>query len=353
MKKVISVLLAVLVVSMFTTLAAIAEEPDTSTTFSGNIRLHYNKLYANPVGEEEGEWNEDSFGLHFFELKAKKQVGCMGVFLNYRLGDGNTNYLYEGWISAKLPCPMEGGTAGLKFGLVPVPFGIFANGLYYPKGIPYAKNWMWDYDYGVRLDGACPLGDALAIDLSAAFLNNENSAGELGAFTPGGCAPCVGDRNNISARLGVGLAGDIGLKAGGSIQMGTLMRQDQEEDDSKLGVAGDISISPKMLPIPVTLMGEFINYSLADADTAKGNIIMGQLDITPIKAVGKLDAATLSLHLGMDTPTEGTSVTNLIAQLKLVMCKQFIIFAQIYGDKIEDVDDMMNKGIRVWLMYNF
>ena len=55
----------------------------------------------------------------------------------------------------------------------------------------------------------------------------------------------------------------------------------------------------------------------------------------------------------MDTPTEGTKVTNLIAQLKLVMCKQFIIFAQVYGDKIEDVDDMMNKGIRVWLMYLF
>ena len=55
----------------------------------------------------------------------------------------------------------------------------------------------------------------------------------------------------------------------------------------------------------------------------------------------------------MDTPTEGASVTNLIAQLKLTMCKQFIIFAQIYGDTIEDVDDMMNKGMRVWFMYLF
>jgi hypothetical protein len=348
MKKAISVFLAVLMVSVFACLAAIAEEPDTSTTFSGNIRLHYNKLYNN----DSKEWNEDSFGLHFFELKAKKQVGAMGVFLNYRLGDVNNNYLYEGWISANLPCPMEGGKAGLKFGLVPVPFGIFANGLYYPKGIPYAKNWMWDYDYGVRLDGTCPLGDALGLDLAVAFLNNENGAGELSAFSASGCAPCVGDRNNISARLGVA-AGAVGLKAGGSIQTGKLMRQDQAEDDSKLGIAGDISISPKMLPIPVTLMGEFINYSLADADTAKGNIIMGQLDITPIKGAGKLDAATLSLHFGMDTPTEGSSVTNLIAQLKLVMCKQFIIFAQVYGDKIQDVDDMMNKGLRIWFMYNF
>jgi len=351
MMKAISVLLAVLAVFVFTGLVAGAEEakkPDTSTMFSGNLRLHYNKLYNNKTEE----WNADSFGIHFFELRAKKQVGAMGVFVNYRLGDNGANYLYEGWVSAKLPCPMEGGKAGLKLGLVPVPFGIFANGLYYPKGIPYAKNWMWDYDYGVRLDGSCPVGDALGIDLAVAYLNNENSAGELGAFAPGDCAPCTGDRNNISARLGVGLADSIGLKAGGSVQMGTLMREGVEDDD-KLGIAGDISISPKMLPIPVTLMGEFINYSLADSDTAKGNIMMGQLDITPIKTSGPLNAATLSLHFGMDTPTEGKSVTNLIAQLKLTMCKQFIIFAQVYGDKLEDVDDMMNKGMRVWFMYLF
>ena len=346
--RTICVLTAVLIASIFITSIAFAEEPDTSTVFSGNLRLHYNKLYNNATEE----WNADSFGLHFFELRAKKQVGAMGVFVNYRLGDNGANYLYEGWISAKLPCPMEDGKAGLKIGLVPVPFGIFANGLYYPKGIPYAKNWMWDYDYGVRLDGSKKIGEALGVDLAVAYLNNENSAGELGAFAPGDCAPCTGDRNNISARLGLGLAGDLDVKAGGSFQMGTLKREGAEDDD-KLGVAGDISISPKMLPIPVTLMGEFINYSLADADTAKGNIMMGQLDITPIKAAGPLDAATISLHFGMDTPTEGTSVTNLIAQLKLVMCKQFIIFAQVYGDKIEDVDDMMNKGIRVWLMYNF
>ena len=346
--KIICVLTAVLITSIFITSIAFAEEPDTSTVFSGNLRLHYNKLYNNATEE----WNADSFGLHFFELRAKKQVGAMGVFINYRLGDNGANYLYEGWISAKLPCPMEDGKAGLKIGLVPVPFGIFANGLYYPKGIPYAKNWMWDYDYGVRLDGSKKIGEALGVDLAVAYLNNENSAGELGAFSPGDCALCTGDRNNISARLGLGLAGDLDIKAGGSVQMGTLKREGAEDDD-KLGVAGDISISPKMLPIPVTLMGEFINYSLADADTAKGSIIMGQLDMTPIKSVGALNSATLSLHFSMDTPTEGTSVTSLIAQLKLVMCNQFIIFGQVYGDKIEDVDDMMNKGIRVWLMYLF
>ena len=346
--RIIRVLTAVLIASMFITSIAFAEEADTSTAISGNLRLHYNKLYNN----ETEEWNEDFFGLHFVELRAKKQVGNMGVYVNHRIGDGNTNYLYEGWVSAKIPCPSEKGMASLKLGLVPVPFGIFANGLYFPKGIPYAKNWMWDYDYGVRLDGTHKLSETLGIDLAAAYLSRENSAGELGAFSPGDCAPCSGERDGISARLGVGLAGDIAIKAGGSVQLGSLMREGQEDDD-KLGIAGDISITPKMLPIPVTLMGEFINYSLADMDSAKGSILMGQLDVTPIKDVGALSSATLSLHFGMDSPKEGKSVTNLIAQLKLVTCKQFTIFGQVFGDKIQDVDDMMNKGIRVWFMYLF
>jgi hypothetical protein len=236
-----------------------------------------------------------------------------------------------------------------------VPFGIFANGLYFPKGIPYSKNWMWDYDYGVRYDGKFQASDVLGVELAAAFLNNENSAGELGAFTAGDCPACTGDRNNVSGRLGVALTMEdlLALKAGGSAQIGKLQREGQEEDDDKLGVAGDVTIDLKALPIPVSLLGEFINYSLGEDDVLKGNILMGQLDITPVQNIGMLDSAKLSLHVGMDTPTEGAKKTNLIGQLLLIMDKQFRIYAQVYGDKIEDVDDMMGKGLRVWLMYLF
>jgi len=350
MKKAILILSTVLAMAILVSFAAFGEEADTATKFSGNIRFHYNKLY----NDTTGEWNEDSFGLHYLEIRAKKQVGDMGVFVNHRIGDVNNNYLYEGWVSYKIG-KLFGTGCTIKLGLVPVPFGIFANGLYYPKGIPYAKNWMWDYDYGARYDGNFKLGEALGLNVAAAYLSKENSAGELGAFSSGDCAACTGERDNIAGRLGVGLnLGDaLGVKAGGSIQMGKLMREGVEEKDDKLGIAGDVTITPKILPIPVNIMGEFINYSMGDDDQLKGNIFMGQLDVTLIHNIGPLDKATLSLHAGMDTPTEGLSKTNLIGQLKLVMCKQFNIFAQVYGDMIEDADDMTGKGLRVWFMYVF
>ena len=124
------------------------------------------------------------------------------------------------------------------------------------------------------------------------------------------------------------------------------------EDETRLGIAGDVSITPMMLPIPITLMGEFINYSLGEDDTQKGNIMMGQADITPVQKMGMLDKAILSLHYGMDSPTEGDSTTTMIAQLRLIMCKQFSIFAQVFGDKVGD-EDMSNQGLRVWFMYVF
>ena len=344
MKAKISVLLSVLVTFMLLSCLALADE---ETVFSGNLRLHYSKLY----NDATEEWNEDSLKIHFFEMRAKKQVGSFGVFVNERIGDGNANYLYEGWISYKAPEPI--GT--FKVGLVPVPFGIFANGLYFPKGIPYSKNWMWDYDYGVRYDGMFQVSDTLGVDVAAAFLNNENSAGELGAFAVGDCPACTGDRNNVSARLGVGLGMEdlLGLKAGGSVQIGKLQREKEDEDDDKLGVAGDVTIDLKMLPIPVSLLGEFINYSLRDDDALKGNILMGQADITAIQNVGMLDSAKLSLHYSMDSPTEGVSRSSLIGQLLLIMDKQFRIYIQGYGDKIEDVDGLKGIGLRVWLMYLF
>jgi hypothetical protein len=346
MKKTIFVLSTVLVMVMLISSAALAGE---ETVFSGNLRLHYNKLY----NDAKGEWNEDSFGLHFLELRAAKQVGAMGVFVNHRIGDVNNNYLYEGWVSWKMG-ELIGTACTIKLGLVPVPFGIFANGLYYPKGIPYAKNWMWDYDYGARYDGTFKLSDALAITPAVAYLSKENSAGELGAFSAGDCPKCTGERDTISGRIGVDLkAGDaLGVKAGGSVQLGKLMREGQEEKDDKLGIAGDVTISPK-LPIPVSLLGEFINYSLGEDDALKGNILMGQLDVTPVQKMGMLDKAILSLHMGMNMPTEGKSVTNLIAQLRLIMCKQFNIFAQVYGDMVEDADEMTGKGLRIWFMYVF
>jgi hypothetical protein len=321
--------------------AALAQE---ETVFSGNLRLHYNKLKD----------KEDSFGIHFFELRAKKQVGDMGVFVNERIGDGNANYLYEGWVSYKIG-KLFGTGCTIKLGLVPVPFGIFANGLYFPKGIPYSKNWMWDYDYGARYDGNFKLSDALSVVPAVAYLSRENSAGELGAFTAGDCPACTGERDTISGRLGLdlNLADALGVKAGGSVQLGKLKREGQEEKDDKLGIAGDVSITPKMVPVPVTLMGEFINYSLGDMDELKGNILMGQADITPVQKIGMLDAAKLSLHVGMQMPTEGKSVTNLIGQLKLTMSKQFNIFAQVFGDMVEDADEMSGQGIRLWFMYVF
>lgn len=348
MKRTIFVLSTVLVTAMLVGSAVLADE---ETVFSGNIRFHYNKLH----NDAKGEWNEDFFSLHYIELRAKKQVGDMGVYVNQRIGDGNKNYLYEGWVSYKIG-KLIGTACTIKIGLVPVPFGIFANGLYYPKGIPNARNWMWDYDYGARYDSTFKLSDALSIVPSVAYLSRENSAGELGAFVIGEtCPPCTGDRDNISGRLGVDLnMGDaLGVKAGGSVQIGKLMREEQEEKDDKLGIAGDVTITPKMLPIPVSLLGEFINYSLGDMDELKGNIMMAQLDVTPVQKIGMLDKAILSLHVGMNMPTEGKSVTNLIAQLRLIMCKQFSIFAQVYGDMVEDADEMTGKGLRIWFMYLF
>jgi hypothetical protein len=76
------------------------------------------------------------------------------------------------------------------------------------------------------------------------------------------------------------------------------------------------------------------------------------LGVTPVQKIGILDKAILSLHYGMDSPTEGDSLTTMIAQLRLIMCKQFNIFAQVFGDKVGD-EDMSNQGIRVWFMYVF
>jgi len=357
MKKKLYLMLAALVMMMFMASIVFAGE---ETVFSGNLRLHYSKMKD----------SEDFFGIHFFELRAKKQVGPMGIFVNERIGDGNANYLYEGWISYKAP----GSIGAFKLGLVPVPFGIFANGLYYPKGIPYSKNWMWEYDYGVRYDGVFKASEALGVNASVAYLSRENSAGELGAFEVAhpDCSKCTGERDTVSGRLGVDLkAGDaLSLKVGGSMQMGSLEAVEGElvkgklvpklvdgqtvpvDDQDRLGIAGDITLSPK-LPIPVTLMGEFINYSLGEIDDLKGNIIMGQLDVTPVQKMGNLDKATLSLHVSMDMPTEGKQVTALVGQLRLIMCKQFNIFAQVFGNMVEDADEMTGQGVRIWFMYAF
>jgi len=345
MKKTIIVLSIVLAMAMLCSSFALAAEGEETKIF-GNLRLHYNKLYDDAADE----WQGQSFGLHFLELRAQKKVGSVGVFVNHRIGDVNNNYLYEGWISFDAPKPI--GT--FKLGLVPVPFGIFANGLYFPKGMAYSKNWMWDYDYGLRYDGMFPVSEVLGVGVAAAYLIKENSAGELGAFSPAGCPACIGERNVVSGRVGANLnmKDTLTLKAGGSAQVGTLKRE-AAEDDTKVGIAGDVTISPTMLPIPVSVSGEFINYSLADADTAKGNILAAQLDVTPIQSVCCLDKAIVSLHLSMDTPTEGDSVTNLIAQVRLITAKQLHIFAQVYGNKIQDVDGLKGKGLRVWFMYVF
>jgi hypothetical protein len=331
MKKTVFALLMTFVMTMFIGSIVSAEEADTSTKFSGNLRLRYDK----PLGEDSGD---DTIGIHCMELRVAKQVGDFGVFVNERIGGANYNDLYEGWISYKAPAPI----GKFSLGRVKVPFGIYANGLYAPKGIPWDKGWMWRNIYGVRYDGVFPAGN-LGVDVAAAFFKNGFLANE---------------RNTVSARIGAGLTEPVGLKVGGSVQMGTLKGVPVEgstaepEDETKLGIAGDLILEPKMLPIPVKLQGEFINYSLGEADTQKGNMIMAQLDVTPVKNASMIDAATLSLHLSMDSPTEGDSVQSMIAQLKLVMGKQLNVFAQVFGTKKGD-EDMSGKGLRVWFMYVF
>ena len=346
MKKTISVLSAVLVVSMFISSIAFAEEPDTSTTFSGNLRLGYRNMQDDADAADEA-WaeNEDDFSVHYLEIRAKKQVGPMGVYINERIGGAsNRNYLYEGWVSYKAP----GQIGSFKIGNVPQPFGIFANGLYYPKGIPFAAGWMWQYNYGVRYDNVIKAGEGLGVNVAAAYFDK--------GLAPDPTCAC---RDTISGRIGIDLAGDLAIKAGGSAQYASLKAVPVgdgalADDETKLGIAGDVSITPGMLPIPVTILGEFINYSLGEADAQKGNIMMGQLDVTPIAGKGMLDKAILSLHVSMNMPTDENmdKMTTMIAQLRLIMCKQFNVFAQVFGDKVGDAD-MSGKGLRVWFMYVF
>ena len=204
---------------------------------------------------------------------------------------------------------------------------------------------MWRYNYGVRYDNVIKAGEGLGVNVGAAYFDK-------GSAPHAACA-C---RDTISGRIGVDLAGSVAVKAGGSVQYASLKALPVDgslaDDETKLGIAGDVSITPAMLPVPVTVLGEFINYSLGEADQMKGNIMMGQLDITPIQKMGILDKAILSLHFSMDSPTEGDSMTTMIGQLRLIMCKQFHIFAQVFGDKVGDAD-MSNKGTRVWFMYVF
>jgi len=311
MKETILVLSTVLVMAMLVGSTALADE---ETVFSGNLRLGY----VNMKDTDEKEL-EDSFSLHYVELRAAKQLGDI----------------------YKAPAPI--GT--FKLGLVPQPFGIFANGLYFPKGIPYDKGWMWRYYYGARYDGTFKASEVLGVNVAAAYFDRGFASNQ---------------RDTISGRLGADATVPdlLDVKVGGSIQMATLKGIAPEEgatvpeDETRLGIAGDVSITPMMLPIPITLMGEFINYSLGEDDTQKGNIMMGQADITPVQKMGMLDKAILSLHYGMDSPTEGDSTTTMIAQLRLIMCKQFSIFAQVFGDKVGD-EDMSNQGLRVWFMYVF
>ena len=286
--------------------------------------------------------NEDDFSVHYLEIRAKKQVGPIGVFVNERIGGAsNRTYLYEGWVSYKAP----GKIGSFKVGNIPHPFGIFANGLYFPKGIPFSKGWMWQYSYGVRYDNALVLSDTLSANIGAAYMD------KVGSPVPG-CA-C---RDNIAARIGADLKGPVAIKAGGSLQYANLKAIPVDgvlgDDETKLGFAGDITIAPKGLPIPVTLLGEFINYSLGESDAMKGNIMMGQLDVVPIAGVGILNKAIVSLHFSMDSPSEGDSTTSLIGQVRFILSKQLHIFAQVFGDKVGD-NDMSGKGTRVWLMYVF
>jgi len=323
------------VMAMFVGSIAFADEPDTSTKFSGNLRLSYKNMM-----DTDDNPQEDILSVHYLELRVKKQVGPIGLYVNERINGGFTNtYLYEGWISYKAP-----GAIGLfKMGAVPQAFGIFANGLYFPKGVPYAKGWMWRYGGGARYDNKFKAGENLDVNVGASYFDRGLTENQ---------------RDTVSGRVGIDLGGDIAVKAGGSVQMATLKAEVGDDgikigdDSTKMGFAGDITISPKMLPVPVTVLGEFINYSLGDDDAQKGNIMMGQLDVTPISGKGILNSATLSLHFSMDSPTEGDSLTSLIAQAKLVLSKNLIVFAQVFGDTVGD-NDMSNKGLRVWFMYLF
>lgn len=353
MKKVILIMLMTLAILMFFSFLAFAQDELEETVISGNLRLGYENM-KDPDEIEPGEESkyESTFSIDFLELMVKKQVGSFGVYLNERIGDNSKNYLYEGWIYYNIP--RHFGT--LKAGLVPVPFGIFQNGLYRPKGILYDKNWMWDYDYGVNYEGKYQISDTLGVAAEVAYLNNENSASELEAFTVGEDGPvCLGEHNTFSGRIEaeVGIEGFLLIEAGGSAQMGKLNREGQKDD--KIGFAGDLTISPKMITIPVALTGEFVNYSLREDDSGKGNLVMAQADITPVQKLGMLDEATLSLHAGMDMPKEKTikSKINLIGQLLLVLDKQFRIYTQVFGDIEEDADELSNQGIRVWFMYIF
>ncbi|MBD3183336.1 hypothetical protein GF312_13650 [Candidatus Poribacteria bacterium] len=349
MRKIIFTLLVVMMVFTLGIMESFAQE---ETVFSGNLRMGYKKLY-NDAAEE---WMDDGLSLHFLELWVRKQVGDFGIFVNQRIGDANNNYLWEGQIYYNIPNSL----GKLNIGLVRVPFGIYANGLYYPKGILYDKNWMWDRDYGITYEGKFQLSDTLGIDAAAGFLTNQNGSGELGAFTVEhpDCAPCTGENNNISGRVGADITMEdaLALKVGGSVQTGKLMREDAE-DDTKLGIAGDVTVDLNMLPVPVSVWGEFVNYSLADIDAAKGNILGAQLNITSPAGmeIGPIGKMILSLHLSQDMPKDDalSSKTALIGQLRLIMHKNFNIFAQVFGNSVEGADGLLDKGVRVWLMYIF
>jgi len=352
MKKVFFLFPVVVIFAVFINFIAFAQEGEEETVFSGNLRFGYEKMK-----DTEEEKFDDNFSVHFLELMVKKKVGSFGVFLNERFSDLNENHLYEGWISWTMP--RKSGI--VKAGLVPVPFGIFQNNLYYPKGILFDKNWMGDRDYGVSYELKYLQSDFLGFSLDGAYLNKENNTGEkpnlyeLSAFDMPGLKKCRGERDTFSGRLGlnVGIEGFMEIEAGGSFQLGKIIRESQEKEDKKLGFAGDISISPKMITIPVNIMGEFVNYKLADDDTAKGNIIMAQADITPIQRKGVLDSATLSLHASMIMPQEGDARTNLIGQLMLQLDLQLFVYFQIFGDIYENGSDMTNQGLALWLRYNF
>jgi hypothetical protein len=352
MKAKFIIFLIVIIITTFINFTVFAQEGEEETVFSGNLRLGYVNMK-----DTEGEKFEDSLSIHFLELMVKKKVGSFGVSLNERIGDLNENYLYEGWIYYALPNRL--GT--LKAGLVPVPFGIFQNNLYYPKGILFDKNWMGDHDYGIYYGGKYLQSDFLGFGLEAAYLNKENNVGELSgldelsAFDMVGLKKCLGERDTLSGRLGInlGIEGFLEIEAGGSAQFGKLLRKGQEENDDKLGIAGDITFSPKMITIPVSFIGEFVNYKLSKEDIAKGNLIMAQVDITPIQKMGILDKATLSLHASMDMPKEGLNRTSLIGQLLLQLDLQLFIYAQVFGDMYEDADEMIGQGLRIWLMYAF
>lgn len=341
MKKTVLTLTITFIISMFIgSIAFAADEPDTSTKFSGNLRFGYKNMQDN-ADAADSDWaeNEDDFSVHYLELQVRKQVGPVGIFLNERIGGAsNRNYLYEGWISYKAP----GQIGSFKVGKVPHAFGIFKNGLYYPKGVPFAKGYMWQYGYGVNYANALAVSDTLNAKVEATYLDKG---------IPSDCC-----RDNVMGRVGVDLKGPLAASVGGSLQYGKLKAVPVDgvlgDDETKLAFAGDITLKPDMLPIPVALMGEFINYSNGESDALKGNIMMGQLTLTPIKGKGLLNAAMIDLHFSMDSPSEGDSLTTLIGQIHLVLAKQLHVFAQVFGNTLGD-DDMSGKGTRIWLMYIF